>query len=188
MLLAAAREFIDKHLIPRIPPPIGWSAGSSAWLKKKFPANTSPRLTATSASIELATRLYALKKIQKALDRSMGETENRLKLMIGEADGIRGVGWELRWKRCKDSQYVDWEQVARWIAQSVELPAEDFKTVVSTFTETRPGARRFGPHKLPDQLFYRLLGQNDEAAIDAIKVVSGPLLGEEKETGENSNE
>jgi putative phage-type endonuclease len=169
MMIEGAREFIEKHLIPRIPPPIGWSAGSSAWVKKKYNhSSRSPMISASTEQLDLVTRLYALKKIEKALTRELNGTINRLKLDIGEQEGMRGVGWEVRWKKNRDGTKTDWQQVARWVAQRYDVPKDDFLQAVQTFTERKEGNRPFGPHKLPDRIFYRMLKEGYPKAMAAL--------------------
>lgn len=161
-MLDAAREFLEKYLWPHVPPPAGWTPEASQWIKERFPAHEKGLvLAATSEDENLAARLFALSEFSDALERKTEETKNRLKMRMETAETLKGAGgWEIRWKKCKDSEKTDWEAAAKEMltalqliastAPSSEMPAiaKGALSTIERYTKTVPGARRFGPHRL----------------------------------------
>lgn len=88
-----------------------------------------------------AIRLSALRENLATLEHEKERVEAELKLAIGEGAGVRGDGWQATWNTAKDSEVVDWEQLARQLL-SVHPPQAQQK-VLRDFTKTKPGVRRF---------------------------------------------
>lgn len=86
--------------------------------------------------------LEALKDLQKAkLDEKDAQTrkaeaENKIKVYMGDATIIKGV---CTWKNNKDSEKIDWEQVAGVALAS--MSAEDQKKLIASYTTKKAGAR-----------------------------------------------
>jgi len=69
------------------------------------------------------------------LEEKKGSLEIILKEAIGNKAGLAGAGWTVYWKQARPSQVTDWKMVAQ---ASGALPS-----VISTYTDTKPGSRRF---------------------------------------------
>ena len=69
------------------------------------------------------------------LEQKKGSLEMVIKEAIGEHAGLAGNGWTVYWKQARPTQVTDWKMAAQ--AAGV-LPS-----VVATYTDTKPGSRRF---------------------------------------------
>lgn len=69
------------------------------------------------------------------LEQKKGALEMIIKEAIGEHGGIAGGNWAIYWRQSRPTQVTDWKLAAQ--AAGV-LPS-----VVATYTDTKPGTRRF---------------------------------------------
>jgi putative phage-type endonuclease len=69
------------------------------------------------------------------LEEKKGSLEIILKEAIGNKAGLAGAGWTVYWKQARPSQVTDWKMVAQ--------AAGALPSVISTYTDTKPGSRRF---------------------------------------------
>ena len=117
--------------------------------------NTPPKLEALDAqAYALATpqasddfaqatsdleRVYAqLREVNTELhfvEEKKGALEIILKEAIGEKAGLAGNGWTVYWKQARPSQVTDWKMVAQ--------AAGALPSVITTYTDTKLGSRRF---------------------------------------------
>src|SRR5258708_39482845 len=67
--------------------------------------------------------------------------ETRLKLIIGEHDGIQGDFGKITWKKTKDGIYTDYEQAFRELANRSSLDLAD--EILKKYQHPKSGARRF---------------------------------------------
>ena len=128
LLVEKERDFWLNHFEKDVPPPIGINDDpSKLWAQREdnlLPDVDGEGLKTAQALLEVKERLKALEDEEKAL-------ENALKQRIGESAGLEGIA---TWKQTKDRVSVDWQAVAS------ELGADG--SVVSKYTETKPGYRR----------------------------------------------
>jgi putative phage-type endonuclease len=69
------------------------------------------------------------------LEEKKGSLEIILKEAIGNKAGLAGAGWTVYWKQARPSQVTDWKMVAQ--------AAGALPSVITTYTDTKPGSRRF---------------------------------------------
>lgn len=69
------------------------------------------------------------------IEQKKGSLEIIIKEAIGEKAGLAGNGWTVYWKQARPSEVTDWKMVAQ---ASGALPS-----VISTYTDVKPGSRRF---------------------------------------------
>jgi len=132
----AALAFINDHLIPQVPPAIDGSESSKRYLNYKYPKDREPILEPTDDDILAMVDGYHLAKRQyKDLEGEISNYENRLKLIIGDAAGMKGEFGKIYWKKNKDSRKTNWEG----LAMSLNPSPDDLER----FTVTKPGARVF---------------------------------------------
>lgn len=155
MMLEAAHDFVFNHLVPRVPPPIGWSPASSEFLKRKFPQNFQPLQPADESTANLAVRLYGLQTLADRMEQAIEQTKNDLKLAIGDAEGITDPSFKITWKKNKDSVRTNWKTVAEELRGALQLIASastdgnmidlihDALSAEERNTQATPGARPF---------------------------------------------
>jgi putative phage-type endonuclease len=130
-------EFYRRYVLGDEELPLDGSEGCAEYLVKRYPANTLPMLGADAEAEELLRKLFAIRDQVKSDGLIETELENRLKAIIGEAEGIQGICGRITWRRAKDSKKVDWEAIARALGASEDL--------IEEHTNTVPGSRSFRP-------------------------------------------
>lgn len=169
--IARDEGFLDKY-IPRLvafwednvvgglpPAPIGHEVDDRQ-IRKDHPQNDGTLKAATPEQERVAKDLRRTRLNAAQVKVTQEELENRLKQVIGDADGLTGSFGRITWKRSRDSDKVDWEQVAVTFGGIVEelmslrdgAPDREgrlaramavYETAVSLATTTVPGSRRF---------------------------------------------
>lgn len=171
-MIPRLRDFYFYNVVPRVPPaPTGHDMDSAA-VKAAHPSHDDELKPATSEQILLMRRLRVARAALKDAETAKAEVENLLKEAIGDAAGLVGPDGSVTWKKNRDSESVDWEQVAVTYGNIVEelervgrdlsnhleqltgtrLPSQDealaralstYEVAVSLATHTRPGSRTF---------------------------------------------
>jgi putative phage-type endonuclease len=100
-LIARGRDFWQRYVTTKTPPPVDASEGAREMLKRLYPRSGGEPIAATPRVEDLVTKLriaragYALAKTAKAL------AENELKSELKDASGAYGVGWHIRYSTTK---------------------------------------------------------------------------------------
>ncbi|MBE0568932.1 MAG: YqaJ viral recombinase family protein [Deltaproteobacteria bacterium] len=136
-ILRRVSEWWTRHIINGEEPAIDGSAACSNYLSQKYQRNTLPLIGANEEAEELLLKLFAMRDQVKSDELVLTELENKLKALIGEAEGIQGICGKALWRKNKDSEKVDWEAVAR----SLSAPAD----LIKANTIIKPGPRVFRP-------------------------------------------
>jgi putative phage-type endonuclease len=132
-------EWWEKFIVADIPPDIDGTEAWSLYLPKKYPLNRTPAIEADRASEQLGLQLERGMQLQNAIENKVQDLRNRLKAVIGDADGLEGETWKITWRKNKDGQKVDWEGAFR----SLGLEEETVKNIIERFTKPTVGARVF---------------------------------------------
>jgi len=134
-ILARCAEFWNRYVVGNEEPAIDGSRACAEYLARKYPRNTVPLLGAGEEEEKLLLDLFVVRDQLKSDEAVQTEIENRLKAIIGEAEGIQGICGKVTWKSAKDSAKTDWEAVVK----SLNPPAE----LIVEHTIIKPGSRRF---------------------------------------------
>jgi len=122
---------------------VDWTEASKRTLARMFPAERTPLITADDEASELAVKLSEKKEILEAAGDDAREYENKLKAIIGEAAGLEGPWGRITWKKSKDREVIDWEAVARAIAEDLAIEQKGFEKYMKSHTDVKEGSRRF---------------------------------------------
>lgn len=138
---AAARFWAD-HVEPGVPPERETiDATTARWIKERFPRNVAPTAEATSEEEVLMARYLRTRDAFEKAKREHEESEELLKLAIGDRDGIESSTFgRVTWKNTRDVQRVDYKGLCAELAPSEELLAK--------YTTKAPGSRRFNANGL----------------------------------------
>src|SRR5438445_9269479 len=71
------------------------------------------------------------------------ELENRIKLAIGEHDGLEGDFGKITWKRTRDGKTTDFAAAFEWLANKTGTPHELRDEIINQFSSPKLGSRRF---------------------------------------------
>lgn len=148
-ILEGVEAWWTRHIIGDEQPELG-GPNVHEYLAKKF-AQKNKEILKFEASSPVNEKLLELASAQRSLKEAEEEKsalQAFLKNAIGEAYGLEAPAGRVTWGTNKDSEKVDWEAVARAVADdagqklgvaSTELIAPH----VSTFTTIKPGSRTF---------------------------------------------
>jgi len=138
----------ERHMIKDTPPEVDGSEGWSKYLKKRFPENTGAMVPADEHTSQLIDLLLIMREGRDKYAAHVDEIENRLKMVIGENDGLTGEFGKVTWRKTKDREEIDWELAYKdflGLVRSHLSPEllEQSKAIQSIHTLSRQGVRRF---------------------------------------------
>lgn len=146
----------QRHIVEGVRPEIDGSEATRRWLHQKYPKNVGSIAPAGAADEAVAAKLAQAREAQAAWERVRDECENKLKAVIGDAEGLAGSGWKATWKLAKGRVVTDWQAVAAEIAEQyswatvfereherARFKAEALAAAAEKFTAESAGSRRF---------------------------------------------
>jgi len=131
-LVATATEFlaaVDSNTAPKLQALDAQAYGLAT------PQSKDELVQANESHERLVRELRAVNTELHLAEERKGAIEIQLKEAIAERAGLTGNGWTVYWKQAKPSEVTDWKLAAQ--AAGV-LPQ-----VVATYTDIKPGSRRF---------------------------------------------
>lgn len=140
MLIEEAENFWYDHVLARVPPEMGASHRASEYLKRRYPRNRGVIRQASEREIVWLTEYARVRNAQKLNQAERTALENMLKQAIGDQDGLEWAHGKLTWKRIKDSQEVNYEELATKLM--VGFAADEIKSLKDEFTHPKPGYRK----------------------------------------------
>jgi putative phage-type endonuclease len=151
LLVDAALRFWNYHVLAEVPPTVDSSASAARYLSQLFPTSNGVMRSADSEAELWADRLREAREAVAAARALEAEAENRLKALIGDADGLRGSFFTFYWRRSKDVSDVDLREVLRDLASEEPGLAERVEELKAKHARTRPGARSFRSYFTRDE-------------------------------------
>jgi putative phage-type endonuclease len=145
-LVEAGRDFWENHVVPRVPPEIDASEASKTLLNHLYPANILDLIAADNEAESVAENLRQLSDEYDEVDRQYTLSQNKLKAIIGEHEGVVTSLGKITWKKNKARQVVDWYDAFYSLANIMlgtnpqEINLDD---IINTCTITKPGPRVF---------------------------------------------
>lgn len=103
-LVARVSHWWQRHIVAGVLPEVGASASSDEWLKWRFPANHGPSKEADLAGEVLALELRAAEEERDEAKDRFDELANRVRLLIGDGDGLRGAFGRITWRADKNGK------------------------------------------------------------------------------------
>lgn len=158
-IIAALVEFWNEYVVPDREP----EELSEEYLRSKFPADDGEDLVATDADVALVERLRLSIQNEEQAEAALLETRMKVIERIGSRSRLLGPGFQISYKRSKDSERVDWKSLSADLRKLLErLAGEDqfqylmprvreilgpdgIETLVSIHTNRQEGTRRFVP-------------------------------------------
>jgi|GEM_PF-2379538 len=148
-LLDVGRRWWHEHIELGKAPEIGDTAAAAAYLKKRFPKNTDVVRCATEEETALILRYRSLCEAWDAVNHDCQVAENRLKEIIGEDAGLISGDLRVTYKKCKDSEGVDFAKLGvevlsgpdyQWLAEQLlsRLPKADRELLLKDCAKRSP--------------------------------------------------
>lgn len=112
-LLSRGRDFWDRYVVPRTPPPVDSTESYKRYLESRFPASIGATLLTASAEHDALARAYLDAKARLAeAEAAKDAAANKLREAIGDAGGISGDGWRCKWSAVQGRRSIDWRAYA----------------------------------------------------------------------------
>lgn len=147
-MLAQLMDWWDRHIVAKTPPDVDGSDAWRVYLRTKFPRNLLPLkdVERNGEVLEDVKQLARIRDFVDQIEQTENTLETRIKLAIGEHDGLFGEFGKITWKRSKDGEKVDWEEVYKRLAVRHVLDKQFTQNavhIINECTTPRPGSRRF---------------------------------------------
>jgi len=134
-LLELATTFWERYVQPDTPPPLDGSKSVADYLARTYPTHTDALPVATPEQTETFREYWYHRRARDEHQEEVDRLANILKFHIGDRAGLLFDCGRVTWKRCKDSERIDWKGVA--------IAAGATNKHIAASTTTRPGVRRF---------------------------------------------
>src|SRR6266704_808855 len=134
------RHWWDHHIVQNVRPDVDGSDAWKTYLKKKYPVNLLPVFESDAESLDMVRHLAVARIALHSWEVEEAELENRIKLAIGEHDGLEGDFGKITWKRTRDGKTTDFTAAFEWLANKTGTPHEMRDQILNQFTNTKPGS------------------------------------------------
>jgi len=106
VLLEQGERWWKRHIIEGEQPEIGAGEGARRYLRERFPRNVSEIRPATEPELILLSQYSGVRERFQVLEEQKEVLENKIKLAIGDADGISFAGGRITYKLVKGCTYT----------------------------------------------------------------------------------
>lgn len=121
-LVVIVGAFWRNHVLAEVPPPIDASDSARRYLEKRHPSHVKPLAVAPPEAEEWAHRYAAALALEKQADDEKRLAGNKLREMIGEAEGVAGPWGKATWKQ-NGKAAPAWKQIAEELGATPEIIA-----------------------------------------------------------------
>ena len=143
IMLDRAKTFWFDYVVKKQLPAMDGSPAATELLKRKFPRSEAVELKATPIVAGLVDTLKLLYQRQGTTNKEVAKMEQEIKFVMGTA-GVLNVGDErITWKQDRPGKKVDHKSIILELGKLV--PHDVLQRILSEFTESKEGARRFLP-------------------------------------------
>lgn len=157
-LVPALQEFWEEHFLPRIPPEPTGAPADTEDVSAHAPSETNGILMPATPELEaLVDRLRLARQNEAQARLTHQEIKNRLKLQIGEYDGLIGRFGRIYYRRTKPHEEIHYDLIAAAYRHLIDqlLPSVDKRvreklhvrehlaTIPGLYTQTIEGHPRF---------------------------------------------
>lgn len=116
-------------------------AENAASVKARYPSDDGGEMVADRDTAEAVRALLDTRARRVELQAVEEQLETAIKTRMGEAARLVGQGFQITWKRTKDSEVTDWKSVADGLLR--QLPEAEREALVGIATTVRQGFRPF---------------------------------------------
>lgn len=132
----------QRHIVAGERPPLDGTDSSAEFLARRYPVNTQPRITAPEEANAWADEYRHQHAIAQAADGAAERAKNEIKELVGAHAGFKGPDWQCSWTTARGRTTVDWETIARTLAEEFVLEPT-FERLIADHTQHAEDVRRF---------------------------------------------
>ena len=158
LMIEAAVEFWNNHVVPRIPPEITEPSEIIEVCRRQFPRHTDGKFIESDDETEKLAQGYLDAEITIRTGEEFRDTfKSQIIKKISDAEGVITSVGKFTFKANKDSERTDWEKVAYHMRNALaretdaETAERDLTTAIQTFTTIKPGPRVFRVPRWKDE-------------------------------------
>lgn len=140
-MIEKATEFWNRYVIGDEEPPVDGSDSCSEWIGRKYPVVMNDLRDATEEETSVIAQLGEARIATRYAEAIEKDLENKVKDMIGDAEGVWSTAGRVTWKKSKDVSKTEWEKLAQEVLD--ELPTKRRDELMTRFTVLKEGSRRF---------------------------------------------
>lgn len=140
-LVAKLIDWWQRRIVQGEEPPIDGSEASARFLAGKYPAHNSPRVRADAIAEEVGLGLLKAREEVEAASAKEQLYMNRMKQLIGDAEGMDGEAFRVTWMSARGRTTTDWRAVAEAFREQVGTEA--FEAAINAATVRAQGNRPF---------------------------------------------
>lgn len=136
-MIAAAVDFWNNHVLPKVPPQItAPDSATSTYYKRRYPySNAGSWLERSEETDLLAEELLAARQQRDEADEHFETLKLKLVSMLGENEGVQTPYGKITYKSSKSTMKTNWEAAAKDAGAS--------ERIIQIHTAEIPGSRRF---------------------------------------------
>jgi predicted phage-related endonuclease len=143
-MIPRLEDFWVNNVLAGVPPEPSGHALDSDYVRRTNADHDESMKAATPEQEMLVRRLVVARQATNEAKVAQAEVENLIKQIIADAAGLQGSFGKITWKRTKDSIITDWPLVAQGLTTLLAPDrAEEADALVTLYTRTEPGTRRF---------------------------------------------
>jgi putative phage-type endonuclease len=135
LIVARCREFWLHNVKAHLPPPARDPMEAKAYLQNLWKRTQGNFMPPSAHAVKLMEELRHARMLVRISEERLLRSENEIKQLIGDADGVECSFARISWKFNRESEKVDWKAVAMKLGATPEL--------IKQHSEVRPGARVF---------------------------------------------
>jgi YqaJ-like viral recombinase domain len=138
-------RFWRDYVVPRKPPPAQTPDERLALTRALYPKNRQGFVQATTNADFWAGVYRGAQWKRDEAEADMKSARSYLEEEIADAEGVTSTWGRILFRKARDTEVINWEQVARWVAVKGGITEADFRGFVAEQTTIKPGSRRFTP-------------------------------------------
>jgi putative phage-type endonuclease len=139
VMISKCEEWHRRYVLGDEIPPISGSKTAAVWLQQAFPKHARPDMReATEEEIALLEEYAEVRLLRQDSTEQCDKLENRIKLAIGDREGLEWPGGQFTWRLAKGR--VNWKSVALGLLHQYVKDEAERETLLGL--QTAPAARR----------------------------------------------
>lgn len=129
-LITRLLHWWTRHVVLGEVPPVDGSDAFTDYLKKYVRQRSELTLEATTEDVDTMEAFMLARDAEKTAKGEKDGLGNVLRARIGEASTLVGGGYKASWNKSADGVSIDWEAIARELAEKVAVMAAEFPNTV----------------------------------------------------------
>jgi len=138
MLVEKGMAWWKEHIEAKNPPEIDGSEMAQTWVRDKFPDSSKPMIASDDEMDALAVRWKEIRDDIKEKKLSEDAIKNKIRLLLGESEGVSGHWGKAYNRKSKDGVKIDY----KGLIEKLDVP----DVLLKQFTEKKEGTRALKPY------------------------------------------